>query len=336
LNNSSFEVNRMTDPEISAGSARTAIIHLPDYSLAEQEKLAATMRRYGVGSLIAPDMASTRDLMTDSRLQSPMLVIDPNQWSAIKAFTGKRPHGTEVVILKNSENHRSHDILTCSAVKCQLIDLDSIFSDHAFHAMVQKFKGLDLLGLEKYMPAAQDIPEALISTPGDKLYILEVVEEFISKIGWGAATPRQKNYGQMVARSIDELVLNAVFHANPRYRGGGRSDGYKLADEEAISVRWGYDGDTFGFSVSDPFGRLERSDIVHSMCSPSGMDVILGQKSAGLGLKIVREKSHHLIYNVIPGSTTEVIGLLRFDSRLLDFERRPKSVRYYFGSEGIP
>ena len=108
---------------------------------------------------------------------------------------------------------------------------------------------------------------------------------------------------RMVVRAqtvVEELVCNALMHLP--------------ADvAPAVRLRYATDGRRIGFAVSDSAGALEAKTIRTSLrrCCCAGPDQMhLGGNGAGLGLFMAHQNADQLVFNLLSGSRTEVIGLI--------------------------
>ena len=129
----------------------------------------------------------------------------------------------------------------------------------------------------------------------------------------------------------DELVMNALYDANPKYQDADRSTDIVLEDEEVIDINYGCDGKVFAISVTDPFGRLGRETIYQYLKKGFFEETVVNYDGSGAGLGFVRifHSVNTLVINVVPGKKTEVIGILDISLNRRTFQRVNKSF-YYF------
>ncbi len=195
--------------------------------------------------------------------------------------------------------------------------------------LIKKFKNSDILDLEKYLSFGADVHRTKIYNSKQKHDSVAEIFDFIS--GWGdpGYSHPYDDYARKVSEVTDELILNAIFNANPRLKSADRSLEFILSEAECVDVAWGFDGEVFGVSVKDYFGKFNRETVMQYISAQRHFDDVTGNSSAGLGLKLILERTHNLITNVEVERTTEVLALVRFDARNRKFEKRKKSV-YYF------
>jgi len=187
--------------------------------------------------------------------------------------------------------------------------------------------------------ASQDvnIVEKTLKNVEDKRRILGEIEEFVVALGGEANSQRYLQYARKASEAVDELLLNAVWDANPALLSAKRDANFVLSPVEEVKVRWAFDGDLFGYSVSDPFGRLERASIVrHLTAGDTELGEFLERKSGGLGIKRVFERSHHMVAAVRRDVLTEIQCFMRFEKRLRDFQAIPKSLHYFVEGDVRP
>lgn len=221
----------------------------------------------------------------------------------------------------------------CSQIKTvkylfELSDGDS-FGQH-LAILIKKFSNKDIMNLDKYLAFGATIRHMKMVSNESKQEILNEISYFIENLGDPGYSHPFGEYAARVAVLTDELLLNSIFNANPRFKNVDRSLPFSLSDQEAIEISWGYDGEYFGVAVRDPFGQLAKNTILERVSQSKNIEVDIGlTPSAGLGLKMIFDQSHQLITNIKREKATEVIAIVKFENRLLDFERNKKFLFYY-------
>jgi hypothetical protein len=217
------------------------------------------------------------------------------------------------------------------AVRCYIAYEHEVLDSADIFATAMKFRTRDIFGLHKYLRGSAQFEKYVVKAPESLSQAQDAVMRFIEKIGRYSSPGTFSEYAKRIGMMIDELALNAIFHANSKMRNRSRTKSFELEPHEVIQIGWGFDGNVFGFSVSDPFGELGRQtlmDYLNGSRTPGGGDVAQ-RASAGLGLKFVYDRVEQLIVNVCPGSCTEIIGLLRFRERLSASDRAIRSFHYF-------
>jgi hypothetical protein len=200
--------------------------------------------------------------------------------------------------------------------------------------LIKKFSDGDILDLDKYLAFGCKINSRTITTSKSKRDAIMSVSSYISQLGEPGYTPYEE-YARRVAELSDELLLNAIFDANPRLKNADRSQPFQLTEQEQIHMSWGYDGEYFGVSVRDPFGKFNSETIMSYLSAPTQSGRIHESKSAGLGLKLIFEKAHQVVTNVKHEQVTEVIALVKFVNRMLEFDNQKKSFFFFGGKETV-
>lgn len=252
----------------------------------------------------------------------------------VKDLSAVHPDCQVVIILTTPLQKLAKHVLDCLSVKCFVATQNNDFDARDMQTLIKKFKKEDYQGLERHLCFGTDISSQTVTDWVSKNDLINQVEGFVQSLGTEAESRRFTEYSRRVAELTDELVLNAIFDANPRLSEHDRSLQFNLASDELVNIRWGFDGDLFGISVTDPFGRLQKETILKYLDESYTKKDIHLQKSAGIGLKVVFERLHQLIVHVTPGKQTEIICLLRFDKRFRDFESRLRSFHYFASQQG--
>ena len=213
--------------------------------------------------------------------------------------------------------------------------VDGKIDPRDFAILIKKFRLDDIFGLDKYLSYGAHLQEMTISSSDDKEVAIQRVLEFVSNLGSANAAERFVHYSRSTAELVDELLLNAVFNANPRFSEDPalRKKKFSLEPAEQVKVIWGYDGEFFGVSVVDPFGCLQRETILSYLLRKQKLEDASKRTSGGMGFQLIFERLHRLVINVTPQKYTEVICLLAFEKRMRDFNKKPRVFHYFTHEE---
>lgn len=172
----------------------------------------------------------------------------------------------------------------------------------------------DIFGLEKYMGWGAAIRERPISASPQTEAVVQSACEDAARAG----IPEREI--SSLGLLVDELCTNAVWDApidaegRPRYADKSRAQPVTLDPREHVTVRYGSDGNLFGVSVADNFGRLEHElavRYIRKCFRRNDQQVSQSSGGAGLGLYMAFNSVSSFVINVDPGVRTEVIGLIR-------------------------
>ena len=184
------------------------------------------------------------------------------------------------------------------------------FDDDEFIASATKALRGDVFGLQKYFPWGVTTFTMLVKSHEEKGMAIDIMMRYAKTAGVRGPV---RDRVQLV---VDELMMNALYHAPTDEHGNERNKGktpgeLSKGDVDPIEVQYGCSGKYFGVSVRDGFGSLSR-DKALDYFKRVGNDVahIEDKKSgAGLGLVSVLRSVSKLVLNLEPGYSTEAIGL---------------------------
>lgn len=195
---------------------------------------------------------------------------------------------------------------------------DERLDDDEFIASATKTLSHDLFGLHKYFPWGTTTFSMKVNNYEEKTEAITIIMQYAETAGMRGPVRER------IQLACDELMMNALYHApvdeqgRERYRDKSRKELAKLSEVSPTQVQYGCSGRYFGVSVRDVFGSLTRAKILDYLTRISqGVGATIETKTtgAGLGIVSVAQSVSKLIYNIIPGVSTEVIAL--FDTDLM-------------------
>jgi hypothetical protein len=192
-----------------------------------------------------------------------------------------------------------------------------------------KIQTKDIFGLEKYLRGGTVIHSQPVCTPREKESVLAAIGRGVGDLAELLSKASVEQYATRIEMVMDELILNAVFNANPRYHAAPRDQGFELQPYDQVLVRWGFDGMHFCFSVLDHFGTLLKDTVTKYVDGTLPNQDTLVRSSGGYGFRYIHEHSSQLIFNINRNAQTEVIVLMAFTRRIKDFTNRLKSLHFY-------
>jgi len=195
---------------------------------------------------------------------------------------------------------------------------DERIDDDEFIASATKTLSHDLFGLHKYFPWGTTTFSMKVNNYEEKTEAISIIMQYAEAAGMRGPVRER------IQLACDEMMMNALYHApvdeqgRERYRDKSRKELAKLSEVSPTQVQYGCSGRYFGVSVRDVFGSLTRGKILDYLTRISqGVGATIETKTtgAGLGIVSVAQSVSKLIYNIIPGVSTEVIAL--FDTDLM-------------------
>jgi hypothetical protein len=185
----------------------------------------------------------------------------------------------------------------------------------------------DLFGLDKYMTWGVHVQESHVRRASDRSQLVEQLSSGVRGFGLG---PRVASMAMLVA---DELISNAVHNAPVDGQGRHyrrdlpRDADLALTGREVVRLRWACDARYLAIEVLDQFGSLDRDGILAALAKAGARDGVRDDGSgAGMGLVLTYRSCDHLIFNLDPGTRTEVIALI--DVRFPPSERASAGSSY--------
>lgn len=217
-------------------------------------------------------------------------------------------------ILEGNNLFRQIDLLRDERVET-LLCRDEIFDDDEFIASATKSLRHDIFGLHKYFPWGVTTFTMMVKSYDDKSQAIDIIMQYAQEAGMRGSVRER------IQLACDELMMNALYHA-PRdeegkelYRHKPRKELARLSEVLPIQVQYGCSGRYFGLAVRDNCGSLTRSKIVDYLARirDGGAEIEDKSSGAGLGLISVTQSVSKLIFNLQPGSASEVVALFDMD-----------------------
>jgi hypothetical protein len=144
-----------------------------------------------------------------------------------------------------------------------------------------------------------------------------------------------KRIAEMFGELTHELLMNAMYgapidaHGRPKYA-ADRKAVVELADSERPTVRIATDGTRLVLQVRDPFGRLERKQVVDGLARGlAGGEMDQAHGGAGLGMMVCHNASSALFFDVAHGRHTEVTAVFELDMNLRELRTAAKSLHLW-------
>jgi len=306
------------------------VCFLPD-SIAFQNKLGMLTRSAGVDFQPCKSEEEAKLFASREKKERFFLFADAKKVDFLKEFSFTYPDSRIIVILQETLQKVIPNLIDCPNIQCYVATNNGEFDARELILLLQKFETKDYPGLDKHLGFPNIFIQKKVKNQIEKQEALTNLEDFIIKIGGN--TERFHQYAQRVCELADELLLNAVFDANPRLKDIARSENFELSEKEIIKIKWGFDGEVFGVSVSDPFGTLSKKTVLQYIDENQKTESMGKRASGGLGIKLIFDRLHHFIVNVKPGKMTEIVCLMRFEKRFKDFDSRLRSFHFFVTEE---
>jgi hypothetical protein len=188
---------------------------------------------------------------------------------------------------------------------------DERFDDDEFISSATKALRGEIFGLQKYFPWGVTTFTMLVKNYEEKTRAVDIMLRYAQLAGVRGPV---RDRIQLVA---DELMMNALYHAptdangQEKFRDLTVKQLAQLPEVSPIQVQYGCSGRYFGMAVRDAGGSLRRERALEYLArARAGAEMEQKQSGAGLGLISVLSSVSKLVFNLSPGVSTEVIGLL--------------------------
>ncbi|MEN9530668.1 MAG: hypothetical protein RI932_2541 [Pseudomonadota bacterium] len=308
-----------------------ALLFLPEFTKANINDLSVIIRSSGISLVECATEEEVFQHMNESQFshRRNLLISDESHHDLVDKFSQQYPNCLIILTIRSPIGELPNNIRDCLPVQCFVASNNNEFEPRDMQTIIRKFQTSDIFGVEKYIKGSCEIFRHDILTHSDKNTAIERVGDFVRYLGGSIENNRFQEYSRRISDMLDELVLNAVFDANHRYKGQPHRTEFQLDNTDLVTVKWAFDGEQFGLSVTDRFGRLKKETILRYLDTTLDLGDVERRKSGGLGIKFVFERLHQFVVNVHSDLMTEVICLLRFERRLKDFDARPRSFHYF-------
>ncbi len=263
---------------------------------------------------------STADFIGDATGLNPehpisLAIYDAREAPPDKLFFAKVPKEAKIIYIIDSEGLIPKVGLFKDERVVSLFSYDAQFDDDEFVATATKALRGEIFGLQKYFPWGVTSFSMVVKNHEEKHKAIEILMQYANLAGVRGGV---RDRIQLVC---DELMMNALYHAptdkdgKELYAGRSLKELAQLEMVNPIEVRYACSGRYFGVSVRDGGGSLSRDRALEYMRKAQATAAIETKTSgAGLGLVSVLKSVSKLVFNLEPGSSTEVVAL--FDMEL--------------------
>jgi hypothetical protein len=263
---------------------------------------------------------STADYIGDATGLNPehpisLAIYDAREAPPDKLFFAKVPKEAKIIYIIDAEGLIPKVGLFKDERVVSLFSYDAQFDDDEFVATATKALRGEIFGLQKYFPWGVTSFSMVVKNHEEKGKAIEILMQYANLAGVRGGV---RDRIQLVC---DELMMNALYHAptdkdgKELYSGRTLKELAQLDHVSPIEVRYACSGRYFGVSVRDGGGSLSRDRALEYMRKAQATAAIETKTSgAGLGLVSVLKSVSKLVFNLEPGSSTEVVAL--FDMEL--------------------
>jgi hypothetical protein len=199
---------------------------------------------------------------------------------------------------------------------------------------IHKIREKDYFGVDKCLAFGAHVHAFTLSNSEERKWFREKLFAFVSSLEAIIERPTD-TFAQFALEVQDELLMNAIWDANPARRDFDRGGPVVLAPHEHVRVEWSFDGTLLAIGVRDPFGSFETAVVLKylkylfSKDRKARIQMQQDGPGAGLGLYMVLERLSSLIITVEPGQCTEVIATLNLGQNPRMMAKMQRSFQYF-------
>lgn len=263
------------------------------YSQEFQNNLGKQCRALGIP--FQPCQSMEEATVFAAREKDPHFIFfgDSRSYNALVDFSKIYPASKIVVVLQDSFQKMGSTLGVPENIRCFVSAPCTEADLRELILLLQKLHTNRHPRLEKYLGFPCVLHKEKILNSVDKKRALTSLEGFILNIG------KNNELFAEYAKQSCELALELF----PQ-----KKDVFELGPDEIVQIKWGFDGDVFGLSITIQT-ELENQNQIN--------------------IPFVFQRTHHFIINTLSGKTREMICLIHFEKTRKEFEDRLKSIHYF-------
>jgi hypothetical protein len=196
-----------------------------------------------------------------------------------------------------------------------VITYDDHFEPEDFIITVTKLLHGQVFGLQKYFPWGVTLYNMDVGNYEEKVKAIDVLAAYAELAG--ARGPVRDR----ISLVAEELLINGLYHApcdqdgKPLYRHMARKELAHQDFERKVRMSCASNGQHFAVAVRDQYGSLDKDTVVKFLAKATAavLEPENRESGAGLGLVTALKSANKLVFNLAPGTGTEVIALFDLD-----------------------
>jgi hypothetical protein len=201
---------------------------------------------------------------------------------------------------------------------------------------IRKISSREIFGVDKYLAYGTPLHFFVLTRSEDRPWFVERFMDYVSGLE-GIIPSGAHEFSRMSGEVLDELLMNAIWDANPRRNSTDRNTPVLLDPSEGVKVEWGVDGNVLAVGVRDPFGTFEKKTLINyqedifGIRNPNQINMSQTGVGAGIGLHMIIRRTSSLVVNATPGFATEVIALFDLTKTSRHLSKGPKTLHFFSG-----
>jgi hypothetical protein len=221
-------------------------------------------------------------------------------------------------------NHFNH-VLSCAG---QHIPHQRIMST------VRKIRDQTFFGVDKCVTYGAHVHRYLLSHSEQRQWFRESLFQFVHNLAPSINRSTDK-FAQFAMAVQEELLVNAIWDANPNHRTADRRIPVALEAHETVQVEWCFDGVHLAIGVRDPLGSFDPTLAQRCreyLFAADRRTMARLQHAAGesnLGLFMILNNLSSFSVTVSPGSSSELVAILDPSVSHRMGPKRPRFFQYF-------
>jgi|GEM_PF-3462373 len=310
-------------------------------SEAQNAKLLAvhsTLRLWGESYVRCASEADFRKRLEEAaaRREECLIVMEgvrEGLLSFVESFSD-RVQMRVLLVTADDAKHTAKDVEATLGVNHFLSLAQGHLATTSLISSVKKWTTRDVFGVEKYLTYGTPIHFFTLGRSNERTWLVETLTDFVAGLD-GVIPSGARDYGRMAGEVLDELLMNAIWDANPARAGMSRDQAVILKPSETVRVEWGVDGNLLAVSVTDPFGTIDRDSLkeyrheVLNVPRKGTLKINTVGPGAGIGLHMVIRRVSGLVINMNPGVSTEFVALFDITRSPRYLSKGPKVFHFF-------
>ncbi len=266
-----------------------------------------------------------------------ILVVERLDQKILVMLKENRSAHFEVLLLLNE--HSSSEILgydLLDSVNHYVSIAQGRLATTSLITAIRKISSKEIYGIDKYLAYGTPLHFLILSRSEDRPWFVERFIDYVSGLE-GVIPSGAHEFSRMTGEVLDELLMNAIWDANPARCAADRNTPVILDSSEGVKVEWGVDGNILAVAVRDPFGTFKKELLVRYQEDVFGIrkaNQIAVNKigsGAGIGLHMVLRRASGVVINSTPTFATEVIALFDLAKNSRHATKGPKTLHFFSG-----
>jgi hypothetical protein len=315
--------------------------------LAEDQAFgAAVSESSGLSLQIEPDPIKAANILANAEGELTLLV-DVGSPELYQRFESSIQEGVGLLSDKINPNF-IHFISRDPLEKVQYLVQSPLFGHFVHRQFGQpKSAGAHYARIVKAAASGKAFGLATLLKPGAKIQVVKLQvtsqkQDAVEAIkNYLLALKFQSRMATVIANSVDEIIMNAMFDAptdelgRQLYSLTSRTTVIKLEGRAAVEMHVGFDGDYVAISAVDNFGSLDKSKLlshISKIYTEDEYKVKTAVAGAGIGLATVFRSGGSFFFSSDAQKRTEVTVFFRRTDNFREFREQFRfiSTQFYF------